>query len=348
MRSSVLLLFFLSAIACKPTTQLRVIQPAAITLPDHIGVLATIDRSKPSSGFVNVLEGGVTGEQINQDKRGRRYALDVLTASLTRTPRFKVVGTNLEYTGSETGSSMTSPLPWREIRRICDDFGADAVIALEMFDSDNFIETSSRKRKTKDENDNEIEETVFDAKEEVNVKLGWRIYDPKLEEILDEVDVTDGHSDSKSGAKTEAEALDGLEDPLKLTFRVSESAGRKYAERIAPIWINVSRTFYRKAKGPSEQEMARAARHFEADSWQQAAEIWQDILQGPADDDTKGMAAYNLAVASEKGGLLDSALDWAQKAYADYGNKKARSYIQTLKNRIRDQEILEQQMRSRT
>ncbi|MDH3648441.1 MAG: DUF6340 family protein [Saprospiraceae bacterium] len=334
--------------ACKPTTQLRVIQPAAITLPEHIEVLATVDRSKPSSGFVNVLEGGVTGEVINQDKNGRRYALDVLSQALTRTPRFRVVSTDLEYTGSETGSSMTSPLPWREIESICREYDADAVIALEMFDSDNLIETTARTRKTKDDDDNEIEETVFDSKEKVSVRLGWRIYDPYHQEIIDEVAVNDEQTDSKSASKTKEEALDRLEDPLKLTYRVSETAGRKYAERIAPIWINVSRTFYKKAKGRAEEDMARAARHFEADSWQQAVEIWRSIIDGPFDREVKGMATYNLAVASEKRGLLGSALDWAQKAYAEFDNKKARNYIQTLKNRIRDQEILEQQMRSRT
>lgn len=344
-----LLVITLLVFACKPATQLQVIKPAAINLPDHINTLATIDRSKPSSGFVDVLEGGVTGESIHQDRNGRRRALEVLTATLTRTPRFKVVDTGLEYTGSETGSTFTSPLPWDEVEYICKKFGADAIIAIELFDSNNFRDITPRKRKTKDKEGNEKEETVYDAKQTIDVHLGWRIYDLKNRAIIDEVDVTDSGSDSETGKGSEKEAREGLEDPRQVTYRVSETAGRKYAERIAPIWITVSRTFYKKAKGPYESDMAKAARQFETDNWEGAMDIWENIVTSPnANDDVKGMASYNMAVACEKRGLLNAALEWAQKAYGDYGNKKGKNYTNTIKNRMRDQEILEQQLKERT
>jgi hypothetical protein len=335
--------------SCKPTTQLQVIQPAAIDLPDHIETLAIIDRSKPRSGFVNVLEGGFTGEGINQDKEGRKRAIEVLTATLTRTPRFRVVQTRLEYTGSETGSSMIDPLSWREIERICADFSASAVIALEMFDSDNHIRTEKKQHKRKDDDGNEYEETVFDASERVVVKLGWRIYDVKTQSIIDEVTVQDEQSDSRSGLKTEKQALAELQDPRTLTFRVSEQAGEKYAERIAPIWITVSRTFYKKSKGPESPDMERAARYFETDQWEDAAQIWQNILKNrSSSEEARGMAAYNLAVAAEKNGMLDSALEWAQKSYGEFGNKKARSYLETIQRRMEDQARLERQLKWRT
>ncbi|MBK8505429.1 MAG: hypothetical protein IPL46_26460 [Saprospiraceae bacterium] len=335
--------------ACKPATQLQVIKPAAITLPDHINTLATIDRSKPSSGFVDVLEGGVTGEAIHQDRDGRRRALDVLSQTLTRTPRFKVVHTGLEYTGSETGSTFTTPLPWDEIENICRRFKADGVIAIEKFDSNNFRDITPRKRKTKDKEGNEREETVYDAKQEVEVNLGWRIYDLKTKTIIDEVEVTDSGSDSESSQKTEKEAREALEDPRNITYRVSETAGQKYGERIAPVWITVSRTFYKKVKGAYEDDMAKAARLFETDNWEGAAEIWQKIVASPsATTEVQGMASYNMAVACEKRGLLTTALDWAQKSYGNYGNKKGRSYVSTIKNRIRDQEILHEQLKDRT
>jgi len=335
--------------SCKPTTQLQVIQPAAIDLPDHIETLAIIDRSKPRSGFINALEGGFTGEAINQDKEGRRRAIEVLTTTLTRTPRFRVVQTRLEYTGSETGSSMVDPLPWREIERISQDFEASAVIALEMFDSDNHIQTDRRQRKRKDDDGNEYEETVFDAREKVVVKLGWRIYDLKTQSIIDEITVQDEQSDSRSGLKTEKQALAELQDPRTLTFRVSEQAGEKYAERIAPIWITVSRTFFKKSKGPESADMERAARFFETGKWEDAARIWQNILnKRSASSEVKGMATYNLAVASEKNGLLDSALEWAQRSYGEFGNKKARGYVETIQGRIEDQQRLERQLKGRT
>lgn len=335
--------------ACKPVTQLEVIKPAAISLPDHINTLAIIDRSKPSSGFVDVLEGGVTGEVIHQDRNGRLRALEALAQTLTRTPRFKVVNTGLALTGSETGSTFNIPLPWDEIEDICRQYGADAVIAIEKFDSDNFLEVTPRKKKVKDKEGNEKEETVYDAKQEVEVHLGWRLYDPKSRSIIDEVEVTDSGSDSRSDKSTREEAVKDLEDPRNITYRVSGLAGSQYAERIAPVWTTVSRTFYKKAKGRQEEAMARAARFFETDNWEGAAEIWQNVVSDPAStDEVKGMASYNMAVAFEKRGLLTTALQWAQQSYGEYGNKKARNYVNTLKNRLQDQEILEQQLKDRT
>lgn len=343
-----LLFIVLTCFACKPTTQLQVIRPAAITLPDHIQTLAIIDRSKPRSGFVNVLEGGATGEAINQDRNGRRRALEVLNQTLSRTPRFKVIDTGYEYTGSESGSTFAPPLGVREIEEICVEHGADAVIALEKFDSNNFSDVSPRKRKKKNDDGTEVEITVFDAKAEVDVEIGWRIYDFKSGDVIDEVSVNDVEEDSESGADSEEDAFEGLKDPKQLTYAVSKKAGRKYAERIAPLWIKVNRTFFKNSKGPESTDMERAARLFEADSWEKAADIWQNILQSSADEKTKGMAAYNMAVASEKRGLLSSALDWAQRAYGEYGNKKAKNYLDTIRDRMADQERLQRQMQSRT
>ena len=41
-----------------------------------------------------------------------------------------------------------------------------------------------------------------------------------------------------------------------------------------------------------------------------------------------------MAIINEINGDLDSAIDWAAKAYADYKNKKALSYLKTLRLRL--------------
>jgi len=335
--------------ACKPATQLQVVKPALISLPDHVQVIAIVDRSRPSSGFVDAIEGSATGEDINQDPSGRRMALDALANTLTRTPRFELIHTGLEYTGSETGSTFATPLPWSEIKRICDDFDADAVLAIEKFDSNTERKSSLRKTKYKDDDGKEKEKTVYDASINVDVHLGWRIYDLQSQTILDEVDVTDSGSDSESGAKTKIAALEQLGSAISITEQVSQRAGKKYAERIAPIMVTVSRTFYKKAKGPYEEQMAKAARFFETDNWDGAVDIWENILDSPnANSDVKGLASYNMAVAFEKRGLLTTALEWAQKSYGEYGNKKGRNYVDIIKRRLDDIEILQEQLKDRT
>lgn len=340
-------LVFLTMAACKPTTQLEVIRPAAISMPDHIEVIGTIDRSKPRSGFVDVIEGEATGEALNQDPNGRLRAIEVLNTTLVRTPRFKVINTGEELTGTETGSSFADPLPWKRVNQICRQYNVDALISLEKFDSNNATEVTSRKRKRKTD-DGEIEETVWDAETITDVELGWRVYDPDSRTIVDEVTVNDQDSDSSTGAESKIKAIADLEDPQTLTARVSERAGRKYAERIAPLWIKLSRTFYRKAKGVHADDMARAARLFEAESWPEAEDIWIGIVQNGLDDEIRGMAAYNLAVFNEKRGLLQVALEWSQRAYGDFANKKARGYMGQLRSRIDEQELLAKQLKARS
>ena len=68
--------------------------------------------------------------------------------------------------------------------------------------------------------------------------------------------------------------------------------------------------------------------------------VGQIIASAAENRKAAGRAAYNMAVASEINGNLDLALEWAQKAWTDYGNKKARDYINVIKARKNDYFIL--------
>ena len=96
--------------ACSPTIPLQVLQPADMIVPEHIQTIVTVDRSKPEKGFSNFLEGLVTGEDIAQDREGRKAALQGLTDALSRTPRFTVKHSGVELIGSKGGNSFAAPL----------------------------------------------------------------------------------------------------------------------------------------------------------------------------------------------------------------------------------------------
>jgi len=44
-------------------------------------------------------------------------------------------------------------------------------------------------------------------------------------------------------------------------------------------------------------------------------------------------------------GNTADAKKWASRSYVDYGNKKAKSYLYMIENRLRDEELSEQQMK---
>lgn len=342
------LLLVLAGSSCMRSVSLTVLQPAQFTVPEHIAKIAVVDRSKPSNGWLNVLEGVLTGEAIGQDRRSREEAVAGLTEGLRNTPRFQVVRTGIEMTGTRAGNNMPAPLPWSEVERICREHQADAVVTIESFDSDNAVTTQRRQNKTKDKNGKEIITIHFDSDMRTGVRMGWRMYDPKNKTIIDEF-VTDDFIRSNSTGNSERDAVSRLPAPTSVSRRVAFMGGQHYGMRIAPTYVRVSRSYYAKAKGV-KSEMKQAARYAQSGSWDKAAGIWSRLYETnkKSSDKVAGRAAYNMAIAAEMKGNLVVALEWAKKSWEVHGNKQARNYIYTLQNRLDDQERVGRQMHEKT
>lgn len=329
--------------ACTRNTTLRVLQPAQMTLPEHITTVAIVDRSKPSNGWSNFLEGLFTGEEIGQDRRSRQTAVEGLTNALTRTPRFQVKSTGIEMTGTKAGARMPPPLDWPEVEKICRDYNTNAVVTIESFDSDNSRSARPYVETRKDKTGKKYTVTTYQSQQRTSVRIGWRLYDPKAKIILDEY-VTDDYLERSGNGTTERAALNNLPSQLDVTRDVAFNVGIEYGARIAPIYVNISRAYYHKAKG-FKDIMKKAARHLEDREIEKATAIWKKVIASAGDNKkAAGRAAYNMAVASEINGNLEVAPDWAKKSWNDYGNKKAREYINIIKARQNDVRKVDAQM----
>lgn len=351
MRSKYLWLLISSTIlflaGCHSTaTRITVLQPAELFVPEHIDVIAIVDRSKPQSGWAQGLEAVLTGEQIFQDRNGRRRAIEGLSNVLSRTPRFKAINTGMELTGSKAGSQFPPPLTWHEIEDICKQFQADAVLAIELFDSDSYTSTTEHSEKHKDKDGKETIRKYFNARLELNIKMGWRLYDPRQKIIFDEFITRDETSDQARGDNRD-QAIRNLNSSGRIVGDLSYKVGELYGTRIAPIWINVDRNFYTKTKGNASDMMEKAAKYAKAGEWDAAAEIWRTVISTSGDQKSRGRAAHNMAVANERAGKLESALDWAKKAYLEFEHKPSKNYIDLLRMRINDQKKVELQMREK-
>ncbi|MBL7780242.1 MAG: hypothetical protein JNM22_03425 [Saprospiraceae bacterium] len=341
--SCYLLLLAGSLSSCMKSASLTVLQPAQMTLPEHISTVAVVDRSKPSNGWLNVLEGLVTGEAIGQDRRSREEAVRGLTDALTRTPRFTVKNTGIEMEGSKAGNNLPAPLAWKEVERICSEYGAHAVVTIESFDSDNSNSARRVETKRKDKSGKQYIDVSYEARQRTGVRIGWRLYDPRTKIIIDEY-TTDDYLEKNATGTTERAAIGNLPSQVSVTRTVAFNVGHEYGARIAPLYVQVSRQYYGKAKGYKD-DFKQAARYLKGREYERATTIWKKI-EATAKDNRKaaGRAAYNMAVASELNGNLDLALDWAQKAWNDYGNKKARNYISVIEMRQNDVRKVESQM----
>src|SRR6185295_14482991 len=157
-------------------------RPAEITFPSYVNTLLLVDRTKFDKGAVNIIEGILTGEMPGADKAGAQEAINSLQQTLLASPRFKIIRASEVMNGNSITQAFPDALQWNVIEELCSRYKTEAVVALEIFDS-NFIVTSGtrKKKKTVEENGvkKEIEVDEYYAEGLANVKIGIRLYDPK-------------------------------------------------------------------------------------------------------------------------------------------------------------------------
>lgn len=381
MKKILLLIFIATTItSCTSTISLPVLKPADVTLPQDIQKFTLVNRTKPEkkNQLWNIVEGVLTGEGILADREGADHCLSGLMSIMQQTPRYTITQASIEYKGA--GADMfANPLPWEEVELLCKQYNSEAIIVLESFDTDSRMTYDSKPVQVQapsyncwDKNKNRVNDpaedinkdgkwntsdcpdgiasipgetvttTEFYTNARMEVKSGWRIYFPKEKRIIDEHRASDYLSFSGKGASPE-QATSQLPNKRDCIKKTGFHAGTVYGFRISPQWITVSRQFY--TKGSENMRLAgKQARQI--NDWKGAMEIWK---KEALNSDTKiaWHASYNMAVACEREGNLDLALEWAKKAY-DRGHKSAAAqYVNALNYRIAEKKRADEQMKGK-
>ena len=216
-------------------------------------------------------------------------------------------------------------------------------LTLENFSSDFIITDQQRlikKTVTEGKTTRQIEVQGWYVEGVANVSAGFRLYDPKDRNMVDQQRFEKKNLWSAEG-ETKAQALALLITKADAARAVGEMAGAGYATKIAPMYAEINRGFFPRSK--TDPAVSKGARLAEVDQWEQAIETWKAALPG-VDEESGGMLAYNIGVGYEVLGSLDLAKQWAGRAYTDFGLKKGRNYVRTLNGLINQQILLEQQM----
>lgn len=317
--------------------------PAPVTVPSHIQKIVLVDRTKPQSEGLAILEGIITGELPFEVRNAVQATLSSLQMSLNSSPRFQIIRANERLPGGIFGQMFPNPLDWYTVEQLANRYDADAVLTLENFSSDFIITDQQRlikKTVTEGKTTRQIEVQGWYVEGVANVSAGFRLYDPKDRNMVDQQRFEKKNLWSAEG-ETKAQALALLITKADAARAVGEMAGAGYATKIAPMYAEINRGFFPKSK--TDPAVSKGARLAEVDQWEQAIQTWQDALSG-ADGESGGMLAYNIAVGYEVLGSLDLAKEWAGRAYTDFGLKKGRNYVRTLNGLISQQILLEQQM----
>jgi hypothetical protein len=322
-------------ILCSGTAwvDLTLIKSGDIALPENIHSIAIIDRTKQEDTKQNKVEEAMTGEVFKQDEQAVKEMINGFINSCSSVNRYKTITITDRYNSNWTKTTFPTALSWPEVDEICKNSQADAVLSIEIFDSDFLISNNPLRYAVKDPHGIPLFVNGFHVSGVAVVNLGIRIYDPAGRNIVDEYRVTKRLNWDSQG-NTLQDAINQLYDKAEAVNKTSYEAGQQYAERITPSYYKVTRYFYDKPKRC--KNLRAGVRKSEVADWNGAIESWQLVV----DKEKRkfaGRAAFNIAVAYEVLGNLGKAKEWAAKSYTVYEDKEASNYFKILSDRM-DQE----------
>ncbi len=318
-----------------------ILVPADITISQDLQTLGILNRSLPEKGnwLQNLGEGILTGESVFADREGSMNCIRGAANTLNVNPRFKaVLMESEEYKGTGT-KQFPVPLEWSEVDVLCKKYQVDGLVVLETFDSDIFLATGNRER-TRRENGVDINYLEYYAELRIRVNAGWRFYDNVNKKMIDQQVFTDEKMWSGAGL-TPDEAYSRLPRKRAAINDAAIFAGEMLAFRISPKWLTASRTIYKKGGGQGNFKLAKEQARVK--NWEEVIKLMEPLSK-VSDNKVAARACHNIAVAFEMTGELNTAFEWAKKAYTLHGKSIYRNYVNELNIRIMDQEKLKEQM----
>lgn len=332
--------------SCKVAhTQLQVLQPADIMLPQHFQKFVLADRTRPGKGngqgALNILEGILTGEGAFQDKWAAEDCVEGLRQVLTITPRYTVAIAALDTAIKGTGRRQTMPpLDWKTVAKLIGNDTATGLIVLESFDSNTNLFSEVVQTTQRGADGANIQVPEYRSHGRIDVYCVWRIYDLKNKTIVDQY-TQESQQQFDGAGPTQAVADSRLPSRRDMTSRAGVSAGIAYGHRISPQWIWVGRDYFKKGS-PGLKSAARLVRY---NNWKLATDTWNTEANS-ADPKIARRASYNMALAAEQLGQLDLAIQWAERAQK-LGERRAAPYLNILQQRKYEQQKLEEQMKGK-
>jgi len=333
-------LILLSCYSCTSTNlmSLSVLKPAPVSIPANIKTVAIVNRSKAAaeSQTLDAIHKAVSLESNDLQQAGAQGSLRGLSDELMKNTRFTEVKPLTMDLRSFGAGVFPTPMQWDIVEKICRDSHTDALFSLELFDTESKLNYSASPAQV-NLGVTSIPAIAHQVNMATSVKTGWRIYDPSTHTILDEYILGEDISASGSGINP-AVAASSLIGRKEAVTEVGIKAGEAYAARILPCWIRVSRDYF----VAGDENFKTAKRKAQSGNWDVAAEIWLQETKSP-DGKLAGRACYNMAIISEINGDLDGAIQWSQKSYENYNNRLALNYLNILRYRQSQNEILKSQ-----
>ena len=325
--------------------RLNVLKPALVVLPNHIRNIAIIDRTLQDETKNTKTEQLLTGELFKQDEQAILKALLLIIVPFDGTidacaefNLYNIVRTAERIKGGGTKTTFPAPMGWNQVNELCDKHQADALLSIEIFDSDFIIANPIGIARQVLEG-NALTGGGFRVTAVAVINYGIRLYDPATQKILDEYQVTHRINFDATGSTTQ-DAFNHLLNKIEAINQTSYAAGRIYGERISPSYYRVTRYFYDRPR--RDHNLRAGVRKSEVADWNGAIDSWTKALDSKRR--VARRAAFNIAVAYEVLGDLQKAKEWAANSYTEYGEKRGNDYFNELVYRIREEAEIKRQV----
>ena len=315
-------------------------RPADIDVSSNIQNLLIVNRTDGSRNILTTIEGVLTGEMLHEDRAAVQAFIGGLNRELQYSERYQTRVASEILPGNSITNSFPRQLDWYTVEGLCRQYRSDALLAIEVLDTDFIITQTKEMIEVKDKKGNKVKVAEYTAEGVANMRIGIRFYDPGNRSLIDQ-DMYRRTNTWTASARTEADALAHLISKAGASSYLANKVGANYASRIAPMPININRSFVGKAK--KSPEVALGARYSDVGQWDQAVLIWERGLK-TAPQKEAGILSLNMAIAYEIMGDIDQAIHWSQVSYTTYGNKKAKKYYHDLLQRLDNEARADQQL----
>lgn len=319
--------------------RIQVLRPAKVTVPQEIKKLAVLNRSIPSEVFI--IEGALTGETPVTDKDLSEQCLQSLVETLNTSDRFQVVKISESQQSADPKSlSFGTQLSWVEVDSLCRKNDVDGLLVLEYYDTDFFIDNPAGAVTQV------IQGALQGGNKEITVTgiaktdAGFRVYYNKDKKIAYE----DRYKHSKRWVERSfsvQEALSKMIRKRNALMNISQETGNQFALCVVPLYFWEDRVLLK-----GKRLFKVGERQALSKDWEGALQTWTRIYENSSRPKDRAKAAHNMAFAYEVLGELMNAQKYISKAYVEKGKSVSLEYSNIIDKRMREQEIINEQLKN--
>jgi hypothetical protein len=318
-----------------------VTEPAMVHLSPDVTSVGIINRSSPSKGnnALDKIDKILSAEGLNLDKKGAEAAISSLSTELSVVKDFEEIKILNDIDEVKKGLAvLPATLSWELVEKICLENEVDVLFSLEFYDTDTKADYRVTTMKLPNSLGVDVDVPAQEVTLATKVVSGWRVYDPHIKVVVDERLYTKHMAFSGKGINP-LKAIEAVASRNETVQEYSRNVGIAYAERLIPRNIRIARQYF--VRGTDNFKIAQ--RRAQAGDWGGAAELWERELTN-SNEKVAGRAYYNMAISNEINGDLDKAIQFASKSYTDYRTNMALDYINVLRHRVRQNQVLEEQL----